>query len=56
MHDELTFRSPRPDELHAFIDPLYLAFGEVASAEQVEAERGVMDFERFIGAGDLPVW
>jgi len=56
MHDELTFRSPRPDELHAFIDPLYLAFGEVASAEQVEAERGVMDFERFIGAFDGRDW
>jgi len=56
MHDELTFRSPRPDELHAFIDPLYLAFGDVASAEQVEAERGVMDFERFIGAFDGREW
>jgi len=56
MPDELTFRSPRPDELHAFIDPLYLAFGEVASSEQVEAERGVMDFERFIGAFDGREW
>ena len=56
MPDELTFRSPRPDELHAYMAPLYLAFGEVPSSEQLEAERGVMEFDRSVGALDGNEW
>ena len=56
MPDELVIRSPRPDELHAYMAPLYLAFGEVPSAEQLEAERGVMEFDRSVGALDGNEW
>ena len=56
MPDELTLRSPRPDELQAFMYPLYLAFGEVPVPEQVEAERSIMDFDRFVGAFDSGDW
>ena len=56
MPDDLTLRSPRPDELQAFFEPLYLAFGEVPLPEQLEAERAVMDFERFIGAVEGSSW
>lgn len=28
MPDEITLRSPRPDEMHAFMRPMYDAFGE----------------------------
>ena len=56
MPDELILRSPRPDELHAFMYPLYLAFGEVPVPEQVEAERSLIDFDRFIGAFDGRDW
>jgi predicted acetyltransferase len=50
MADDLTLRSPRPEELAAFLEPMYLAFGELPVPGQVEAERAVMDVERFIGA------
>jgi len=56
MPDELVVRSPRPDELHAYMQPLYLAFGEVPSREQIEAERGVMEFDRSVGALDGTEW
>jgi predicted acetyltransferase len=38
------------------MQPLYLAFGEVPSAEQVESERGVMEFDRSVGALDGSEW
>jgi predicted acetyltransferase len=56
MPDDLVIRSPRPDELHAYMAPLYLAFGEIPSAEQIESERGVMEFDRAIGALDGNEW
>ena len=56
MPAELVIRSPRPDELHAYMGPLYLAFGEVPSSEQLEAERGVMEFDRSVGALDGNEW
>ena len=56
MPEELTLRSPRRDELEAFIQPMYLAFGDVPVPEQVEVERGLMDFDRFIGAFDGHDW
>jgi len=56
MTDALVIRSPRPDELQAYMRPLYLAFGEVPSTEQVESERGVMEFDRSVGALDGTEW
>jgi predicted acetyltransferase len=56
MPDEITLRSPRPDELHAYMRPLYDAFGEAAVPEQIEAERSIMDLERFIGGWDGKEW
>jgi predicted acetyltransferase len=56
MPDDLTLRSPRPDELQAFFRPTYLAFGEVPLPEQLEVERALMDFERFVGAVDGTSW
>ncbi len=57
MPDDITLRNPRPDELHEFWQPLAYAFSESLSHEEIEAERPLIDFERFIGAfdGDLRV-
>jgi predicted acetyltransferase len=56
MPDDLTLRSPRPDELQAFFQPLYLAFGEAPLPEQLEVERALMEFERFVGAVEGDSW
>jgi predicted acetyltransferase len=52
MTDEITLRNPRPDELHEFWRPLADAFAESLTKEEIEAERPLIDFERFIGAFD----
>jgi predicted acetyltransferase len=52
MTDEITLRSPRPDELHEFWRPLADAFAESLSDEEIDAERPLIDFDRFIGAFD----
>lgn len=57
MPGDITLRNPRPDELHDFWRPLAEAFGESVSPEEIEAERPLLDLERFIGAfdGDIRV-
>jgi len=52
MTNEITLRSPRPDELHEFWRPLADAFAESLSKEEIEAERPLIDFDRFVGAFD----
>jgi predicted acetyltransferase len=52
MPNDITLRSPRPDELHEFWRPLADAFAESLSVEEIEAERPLLDFERLIGAFD----
>jgi predicted acetyltransferase len=49
---DITFRHPQPDELHEFWRPLFDAFGEANVREATEAERPLIDFDRFIGAFD----
>jgi predicted acetyltransferase len=52
MPDDITLRNPRPDELHDFWQPLAAAFSESLKSEEIEAERPLMDLQRFIGAFD----
>jgi predicted acetyltransferase len=54
---DITLRNPLSDELHDFWRPLADAFGESITPEEIEAERPLLDLERFIGAfdGDLRV-
>ncbi len=52
MTNEITLRSPRPDELHEFWRPLADAFAESLTKEEIEAERPLLDFDRLIGAFD----
>src|SRR5919106_1680121 len=52
MPDDITLRNPHPDELHDFWRPLADAFSESLTSEEIEAERPLMDLERFISAFD----
>ena len=52
MPDDITLRNPRPDELHDYWRPLADAFSESLTKEEIEAERPLIDFDRFIGAFD----
>ena len=54
--DDITLRSPRPDELHEFWQPLADAFGESITDDEIERERPLLDFERFVGALDGERW
>ena len=52
MPSDITLRSPSSDQLHAFFRPLADAFGDPATEEEIEAERPLIDVERFVGAFD----
>lgn len=52
MTNEITLRNPRPDGLHEFWQPLADAFAESLTNEEIEAERPLLDLDRFVGAFD----
>ncbi len=52
MTDEITLRNPTPEGLHDFWQPLADAFAESLTKEEIEAERPLLDLDRFIGAFD----
>ena len=57
MPDEITLRTPTPDEFPRFMAPLSVAFNEEISAAAIENDRRTIELDRFIGAldGDLVV-
>ena len=52
MPDDITLRSPAPDELRAWIDPLLSAFAEDYSDPEFQSERPLLEPERLINAFD----
>jgi predicted acetyltransferase len=56
MPDDITLRSPRPDELHAYWQPLSDAFGSPIDDDEIERERSLLDMDRFVGALDGDRW
>lgn len=52
MTNEITLRNPTPEGLHEFWQPLADAFAESLTKEEIEAERPLLDLDRFIGAFD----
>lgn len=48
----ITLRSPEPDQVTAFLDPLALAFGEVLSPAEIENEARHLEHDRVVGAFD----
>lgn len=52
MPDDITLRSPTPDEMIAFFRPLADAFGEAFPDAEIEYERELVEFDRSIGAFD----
>ena len=56
MPSDITLRSPRPDEIREFWQPLADAFGESITDDEMERERPLLDLERFVGALDGERW
>jgi predicted acetyltransferase len=56
MPDDITLRNPRPDELREFWQPLFDAFGSPLEEDEMERERPLLEFDRFIGARDGDRW
>jgi predicted acetyltransferase len=52
MTDDITLRSPGPDELKAFFEPLLLAFAEEWSQGEFDAEQPILEPERLVNAFD----
>jgi len=58
MHDAasatnpITLRSPAPDEVDRFLDPLGIAFGEVWSQDERDLEVKLLEADRVVGAFD----
>jgi len=52
MPDDITLRSPAPDELRAWIEPLLSAFAEDFSEPEFESERPLLEPERLVNAFD----
>src|SRR5687767_1959839 len=52
MTNEITFRSPAPDEMRAFMKPIADAFGREMSQPEFEAERQLLEPERCVSAFD----
>ena len=52
MTDDITLRSPAPDELRDWIEPLAIAFSEDVGTPEFEAERPMWDPERLVNAFD----
>ena len=50
--DDIILRSPGPDELRAFFEPLVDAFSEEITDEELEVERRLMEPERLVNAFD----
>ncbi len=50
MTDDITLRSPAADELRALMQPLVVAFGSDFSEGEFEAERPLLEPERFVSA------
>jgi predicted acetyltransferase len=56
MADDITLRSPRPDELLEYWQPLSDAFGSPIDEDEIERERELLDMDRFVGAVDGDRW
>ena len=52
MTDDITLRSPAPDELRDWIEPLAIAFSEDVTTPEFEAERPMWEPERLVNAFD----
>ncbi len=52
MPDEITLRTPTPDEYPRFMAPLSIAFNEEISAAAIENDRRTIELDRFVGALD----
>jgi predicted acetyltransferase len=50
--DEITLRTPAPDEMRAFMQPIADAFGEELGEAEFEAERQLLEPERCVNAFD----
>ena len=50
MPDQITLRNPRPDDLREFWRPLSDAFAETLNDDEIERERPLLDYSRFVGA------
>ena len=50
MPDQITLRNPRPDDLREFWRPLSDAFAEPLNDDEIERERPLLDYSRFVGA------
>ena len=48
----ITLRSPEPDQVAKFLDPLAIAFGEAWSPAEIENEVRHLEHDRMVGAFD----
>ncbi len=52
MTDDITLRSPAPDELRQFLEPLQAAFAAEFSEGEFQAERALLEADRMVNAFD----
>ncbi|HEY6012913.1 MAG TPA: GNAT family N-acetyltransferase [Candidatus Limnocylindrales bacterium] len=52
MPDQITLRTPTPDEFPRFVAPLSIAFNEEISDAAIENDRKTIELDRFVGAFD----
>lgn len=52
MPDEITLRTPAPDEFPSFVAPLSIAFNEEISDAAIENDRKTIELDRIVGAFD----
>ena len=56
MPTDITLRSPTLDELREFWQPASDAYGELVSDDEIERERPLIEYDRFVGGLDGQRW
>jgi predicted acetyltransferase len=56
MTDDIELRSPMPDEFTEFLSATSIAFAEIPGEDEIQRERALVEFDRFVGARFRDEW